>query len=127
MPIRSMNVALQASFLFLTHGKDVEQEFGTVRSNVVIIRKGMCGMSELYTEQERIEAIELCCISKAEELRLLGYEYVTGEDVWECVSAKYKKNNDKPALHRVVNDILSLKSTQFMNYMTMAAFRGEPI
>ncbi|MBN3525703.1 post-transcriptional regulator [Paenibacillus apiarius] len=84
-------------------------------------------MSELYTEQERIEAIELCCSSKAEELQLLGYEHVTGEDVWECVSAKYKKNTDTPALHRVVNDILSLKSTQFMNYMTMAAFRGEPI
>ncbi|BFH67453.1 MAG: post-transcriptional regulator [Paenibacillus dendritiformis] len=83
-------------------------------------------MSEPCTEQERVEAIEMCCESKAEELRLLGYEQVTGKDVWECVSAKYKKEDAEPAMHQVVNDILSLKATQFMNFMTMAAYRGSP-
>ncbi|WCR29592.1 post-transcriptional regulator [Paenibacillus thiaminolyticus] len=83
-------------------------------------------MSEPSTEQERVEAIEMCCESKAEELRLLGYEQVTGKDVWECVSAKYKKEDADPAMHQVVNDILSLKATQFMNFMTMAAYRGSP-
>ena len=69
--------------------------------------------------------IELLCSSKAEELQMLGYEYVTSSEVWECVSAKYKKSG-KPGLHQVVNDILSLKPTQLMNYLTMEAYRGSP-
>ncbi|EJW17091.1 post-transcriptional regulator [Paenibacillus alvei] len=83
-------------------------------------------MTELISDADRIEAIELCCESKAEELRLIGYEHVTGKDVWECVSSKYVKSGSEPALHKVVNDILSLKATQFMNYMTIAAYRGSP-
>ncbi|MDF2934857.1 MAG: post-transcriptional regulator [Paenibacillaceae bacterium] len=67
--------------------------------------------------------IEELCISKAKEFRLIGYEHVTGEDIWDCVNEKYKKNGD-PALHKVVNDILSLKSTQFMNWMTLSVYRG---
>ncbi|WP_051217533.1 post-transcriptional regulator [Paenibacillus assamensis] len=70
--------------------------------------------------------IELLCQSKAEEFHLLGYEHVTDKDIWECVSARYKKEAEEPALHRIVNDILSLRTTQFMNYATMAAYKGSP-
>ncbi|UHA74326.1 post-transcriptional regulator [Paenibacillus sp. 481] len=82
-------------------------------------------MPELWTEQEHVENIELLCESKAEEFRLIGYEQVTGPDVWECVRSKYKKDGE-PAIHRLVNDILSLKANQFMNYVTIAAYRGSP-
>ncbi|OBR65813.1 hypothetical protein A7K91_17410 [Paenibacillus oryzae] len=68
------------------------------------------------------EIEELCC-SKAEEFRMLGYEHVAGKDVWECVSARYAKTG-QPALHRIVNDILSLKATQFMNALTLNAMKG---
>ncbi|MDO7908086.1 post-transcriptional regulator [Paenibacillus sp. JX-17] len=70
------------------------------------------------------EDIETLCQSKAEELRLVGYEYVTSKDVWECISHKYEKDGIPP-LHRLVNDILSLKATGFMNYMTLSALRGS--
>ncbi|MFD2612602.1 post-transcriptional regulator [Paenibacillus gansuensis] len=63
------------------------------------------------------------CASKADEFRMIGYEHVTAADIWECSSSKYKKNGT-PALHRMVNDILSLKATQLMNHMTMNAYRG---
>lgn len=80
----------------------------------------------LDPESTKLNAmIEALCISKAKEFRLIGYEYVTGEDIWDCVSEKYKKNGN-PALHRVVNDILSLKSTQFMNWMTLSVYKGPP-
>ncbi|MGO4373261.1 post-transcriptional regulator [Paenibacillus sp. 2TAB19] len=69
--------------------------------------------------------IEELCNSKAEEFRLIGYEHVTGKEVWECVNAKYVKKG-QPELHQLVNDILSLKVTQFMNYMTLSAFKGTP-
>lgn len=76
------------------------------------------------TEEEELNAvIEELCRSKAEEFRMLGYEHVQGSDVWDCVSARYAKTG-QPALHKIVNDILSLKSTQFMNALTLNAMKG---
>jgi hypothetical protein len=74
------------------------------------------------TEAELNELIEGLCNSKAEEFHMLGYEQVTGRDIWECVSDGYRKGT--PRLHRLVNDILTLKVTQFMNWNTMNVYRG---
>jgi hypothetical protein len=82
------------------------------------------------TEKERVlsefelsEVIESLCLSKVEEFILLGYDHVSGKEIWDCVSDRYRKTGIPP-LHQIVNDILSLKSTQFMNWMTMSAFKG---
>lgn len=76
------------------------------------------------TEIEMNETIEQLCLSKAEEFHLIGYEHVSGADVWECVSDKYHKKG-APPLYQIVNDILSLKVTQFMNFITLSMYRGE--
>jgi len=76
------------------------------------------------TDAELNRLIEELCESKAEELRLLGYDEVRGEDVWACVSEGYRKSG-MPPLYRVVNDILSLKPGRFMNYITLSMYRGE--
>ncbi|MFC4600372.1 post-transcriptional regulator [Cohnella hongkongensis] len=78
----------------------------------------------VLSEEELNETIVQLCRSKAEEFRLIGYEQVTGEDVWECVSDKYHKKG-VPPLYEIVNDILSLKVTQFMNFITLNMYRGE--
>jgi len=78
----------------------------------------------LLQEDQMNEMIEQLCVSKAEEFRLIGYDHVNGQDVWECVSDKYHKKGTPP-LYQVVNDILSLKVTQFMNYITLNMYRGE--
>ncbi len=75
------------------------------------------------TDEELSELIESLCESKAEEFRMIGYEHVSGKEIWQCVSDKYIKTG-QPALHQIVNDILSLKVTQFMNFMTLSAYRG---
>nr|WP_210023495.1 MULTISPECIES: post-transcriptional regulator [unclassified Paenibacillus] len=75
-------------------------------------------------EEELNGIIENLCHSKAEEFRMIGYEHVTGQEIWECVSDKYKKIGIPP-LHRIVNDILSLKVTQFMNWMTMSIYKDN--
>ncbi len=77
---------------------------------------------EVFSEEELNRIIEELCLSKAEEFQMLGYEQVTGKDIWNCVSIKYTEGI--PQLHRVVNDILSLKATQFMNWMTLSAYKG---
>jgi hypothetical protein len=83
-------------------------------------------LSEDMTEQELNEWIERLCISKAEEFAMLGYDNITGKDVWECVSDKYQKKG-VPRLHQIVNDILSLKVTQFMNWMTMGIYKNSEL
>ena len=77
--------------------------------------------ADALNDQELNEMIESICCSKAEEFHMLGYESVTGKDVWDCVSAQYKQI---PPLHKIVNDILSLKPTKFMNWMTVKAYKG---
>lgn len=78
-----------------------------------------------YQTEELNRQIEWLCQSKAEEFALLGYENVTGKDIWQCVSIQYK--GEHPPLHRMVNDILSLKITKYMNWLTMKAYKGEEI
>ncbi|AWB45696.1 hypothetical protein DCC85_16800 [Paenibacillus sp. CAA11] len=80
---------------------------------------------EELNDHELSEAIDQLCRSKAAEFRLVGYEHVTSEDIWDCISHKYEKQG-VPRIHQLVNDILSLKATQFMNYLTLSAYRGNP-
>lgn len=79
---------------------------------------------EEMNDNELSETIEQLCRSKAEEFHLFGYDQVTGADVWNCISQKYKKEG-MPPLHRLVNDILTLKVMDLMNYLTISAFRGS--
>jgi hypothetical protein len=77
---------------------------------------------EPYLNRDELsEMIEQVCNSKAEELRLLGYEQLTGADVWACVSSKYKL--ELPPLHKLINDILSLKATGFMNWLMIQTYK----
>ena len=69
--------------------------------------------------------IKELCSSKAEELQLVGYEHVSPEEVWACVSAPYVKKG-MPELHQLVNDILSLKPTKFMNFLMINAYKQDP-
>lgn len=66
--------------------------------------------------------IEQLCQTKAEEFKVYGYDGVTSEQIWQCVSESYK--GTLPRLHRLTNDILSLKITTFMNWMTLNAYKG---
>lgn len=77
-------------------------------------------------DRELNEFIRELCVSKAEEFQLLGYEHVTGEDVWMCVSEPYERHGI-PLLHQIVNDILSLKVIKFMNWMTIHAYKKDDV
>jgi len=79
--------------------------------------------SEQWNHDQHSEEIEAMCRSKAEEFRLLGYEYVTSKDIWDCISRNYDKDG-MPPLHKLVNDIYSLKANSYMTYLTIAAYRG---
>ncbi|WP_010270726.1 post-transcriptional regulator [Paenibacillus senegalensis] len=79
-----------------------------------------------HANLEWIEAAERLCIMKAEEFAMLGYTHVTADEIWECVRSRYRKTGP-PALHQLVNDILTLKVPDFMNWMTMQAYKGASL
>jgi len=78
------------------------------------------GIDEAYLNQ----VIEELCMSKAEEFAMLGYEGVTGKDIWDFVSEKYAQTGIPP-LHKLINDILSLRPTHYMNWLTLSAYKGK--
>ncbi|CAM3509564.1 post-transcriptional regulator [Marinicrinis lubricantis] len=93
---------------------------GSTKEEIPLGEEERSGVSD----EELSRWIEQLCISKAEEFRMLGYEHVEPQEIWECISDKHQKNG-MPALHRLVNDILSLKVTQFMNWMTMSIYKSS--
>lgn len=62
------------------------------------------------------------CEMKAEEFRLLGYEEVTAQDVWDCVREQLK---GEVRLHEVVSQIAGLHVDKFMNRLTIRAYKGQ--
>ncbi len=86
-------------------------------------KKKNLDQNDEISRDELNEIIEKLCLSKVDEFKILGYKNVSGLDIWECISEKYRKNQI-PKLHRIVNDILTLKSTSFMNWLTLHAFKN---
>lgn len=72
-------------------------------------------LGELYSELREL------CVSKSEEFSLLGYENIEPQDIWKCVAGGYKQ---VPPMHQLVNDILSLKITKYMNYVMIAMYKN---
>lgn len=71
-------------------------------------------------EKELSSMIEELCHSKAKEFKVIGYD-VEAADIWKCVSSRYKK--EMPPLYQIVNDILSLKATKYMNWAMIEAYK----
>lgn len=86
--------------------------------------KGVSKMIEgqALGEDELFLQVLSLCESKAEEFALLGYESITPEEIWKCVSASYK---ELPAIHQLVNDILSLKITKYMNWLMINMYKSS--
>lgn len=78
---------------------------------------------ELLREDELMQSIEELCNSKAEEFCFYGYENITGEQIWACVSESYRRG--WPRLNRLVNDIMSLKANRFMNWLMISVYKTE--
>lgn len=78
-------------------------------------------MDEL-SNAELTELIESLCQSKIEEFKLLGYEQMTSEEIWSCLSSKYEKTG-MPRLYELVNDIMSMRPNQLMHFLTMSSYK----
>jgi len=74
---------------------------------------------EFYKKQ-----VEPALQSKMEEFRIFGYDRVSLQEVWNCLEKKKWKKKEDKLLHEVVADILSLKVSEYMSYLTIEAYKG---
>ncbi|AUO11358.1 post-transcriptional regulator [Priestia megaterium] len=71
------------------------------------------------------ELIQPVLSSKMEEFHMLGYEEVTENDLLSYLEMKKWKKEKALSLHQVVNDILSVKITQVMSYVTIESYKSD--
>lgn len=65
-------------------------------------------------------------LSKLNEFEILGYESVQEDDIWKFLLMKKwrKLKEDDIQLHKLVNDILSVKIQEYMTFITVEAFQA---
>ncbi|GAA4705429.1 post-transcriptional regulator [Brevibacillus fulvus] len=76
----------------------------------------------MVEDEELFSQIMHLCESKVEEFALLGYENVSAEEIWACVSSAYK---ELPPMHKIVNDILTLKINKYMNWIMLKMYKNS--
>jgi hypothetical protein len=63
--------------------------------------------------------------SKKEEFELLGYNQVADNQIWDFfIMKRWKKNSENKMLHQVVNDILHLSISDYMNFVQVEAYKA---
>ncbi|MGJ7912262.1 post-transcriptional regulator [Neobacillus sp. LXY-1] len=63
--------------------------------------------------------------SKLEEFALLGYDSVSAEEFWQyLIRKKWKKVKNEPKLFEMIQDILSVKVSDYINYATIEAYKS---
>lgn len=77
---------------------------------------------EMNIEPEQMKQLQALCQSKAEEFALIGYDNVNQAAIWSYFVDRY--GHQFPPLHKIVNEILTLKITTFMNWETLKAYKG---
>jgi hypothetical protein len=85
-------------------------------------------MEELFMEQnEALWKTRVFPIlkSKVEELHLLGYDRATEDEVWKCILKKRRKKKEETQLHELINDILSLPPSAYMNWLTAESLKVD--
>lgn len=65
--------------------------------------------------------------SKVGELKLMGYSQATREDVWKCLIEKVWKGNPEKRVHQIVHEIMHLKSSTYLSYLTVHSYENDDL
>ncbi|MBM7701399.1 post-transcriptional regulator [Metabacillus iocasae] len=72
------------------------------------------------------EKVQPAITSKIEEFHMLGYKEINENELWNYLQQKkWKKLKEEPPLYQIVNDILSVKIMDVMNYVTIESYRSN--
>ncbi|TGB04199.1 post-transcriptional regulator [Halobacillus salinus] len=84
-------------------------------------------MYEAKTVHQWKGQIDPVLTSKLEELRLLGYDNATKEEVWKCLVKKVWKGEPEKRLYEIVQDVFHLSSHTYVSYLTADAYQDEDL
>lgn len=65
-------------------------------------------------------------VSKLEEFRLLGYNEVAESGLWDFLTRKkWKKAKAEIKLYEIIDDILSVKVSDYLSYTTIETYKNN--
>ncbi|WP_252311630.1 post-transcriptional regulator [Sinobaca sp. H24] len=76
----------------------------------------------LYSVSNWKDVVQPALQSKKEEFHMLGYINVTEETIWEYLLENERTWKKRVHLHKVVQDILHLKMSDYMNRLTINSY-----
>jgi hypothetical protein len=66
--------------------------------------------------------------SKLDEFQLLGYDTISEKELWDyLIKKKWKKVNSEKKLFEIVQDILSIKVSDYMSFATIEAYKSPEL
>lgn len=80
---------------------------------------------EEKTVKEWKKTVEPALRSKQGDFKIVGYEEVSKEEIWQCLEEKVWKGNPKKRLYEVVEDIFHLSTATYMSFMTVNALKVD--
>jgi len=80
---------------------------------------------EKKTVQEWKEIVQPALTSKCDEFRLIGYQDISEDEIWNCLEEKVWKGNPVKRLYEVTADIFHLPSSTYMNYKRVGALKVD--
>jgi hypothetical protein len=88
------------------------------------VRKGVVNMNSIISDEQKT-IIQPVIESKLEEFHLIGYEDVTEAELWGYLNQKKWKKRQEFSLHQVVSDVLTVKITDVMSYVTIESYKSN--
>jgi hypothetical protein len=91
-----------------------------------ILISGEAGMVVIEKNDEHFHSqVGPVLQSKLEEFRILGYMEISEPELWEyLLKKKWKKVKEEIKLHQVIQDILSVKVSDYLSYATVEAYKA---
>lgn len=81
-------------------------------------------MSNIHDYERFRKSVKPALMSKIEEFSLLGYGTIQEQQLWDFLTnKKWKKVIEDKKLYEIVDDILSVKLGEYMNYATVEALK----
>jgi hypothetical protein len=68
--------------------------------------------------------VQPAIVSKLSEFRLLGVDSVAEKELWDfLIKKKWKKKNEEMKLHEIIQEILSVKVSDYISFATIEAYK----
>lgn len=81
-------------------------------------------MSSIHEFEHYRTTVKPALNSKVEEFSLLGYGTIHEQQLWDfLINKKWRKVKEERKLYEIIDDIMSVKAGEYMNYASVEALK----